>query len=524
MKKEFDLILVGSGIAATLVAQRLLEAQPSLSLLMLEAGRAIALRDRATWWNLLVSNRTPYSWTYDVEEGADQESFTVGATTWKFAESRVRALGGSTMHWGGWSLRYKEEDFKLWSRTGRGGDWPYDYDELEPWYALAEDVLSVGGVASDDGPMRSGEFPLPPFPWSAPERLLAEAFRSAGLVPGHMPIARFNRCMTTGTCKYCPIGSRYTAQDHLAELVRAYPRALEILTGSTAQSLLMEKRRARGVKYVDAATGEERVALAERVVICAGAYESPKLLLQSTSPDWPHGVGNATDQVGRYLVTHSMLIIKAQAPTNPERWLQEYDFPTLMSRSWDTPERQRDGKIFLFNDRSRPNVDIARLMMKGRTRSEIEASLNGSRQAGLHAFIEEAGTFENRLQLGPGVGKFGLRQTRVQFDRDPDVKIYADKVLRDMGGLLEAAGYTILPDMKDGLQYPRGDHSSGTCRMGISPANSVTDPDLQVHGTDNVYVCSNAVLPNAAAVNPTLTLAALALRLGTHLASSMNHA
>ncbi|MEQ1714178.1 MAG: GMC family oxidoreductase N-terminal domain-containing protein, partial [Hyphomicrobium sp.] len=360
-----------------------------------------------------------------------------------------------------------------WSRTGRGGDWPFGYDELEPWYALAEQMLSVGGVASDEGPARSGEYPLPPFPWSAPERFLAESFRNAGLVPGHMPIARFNRCMTTGTCKYCPIGSRYTAQDHLAELVLKYPRALEIVTGCTARALLMEGRRARGLKYFDANAGEERTVSAERVVICAGAYESPKLLLQSPSPEWPHGVGNTTDQVGRYLVTHSMLTIKGRATSNKERWFQEYDFPTLMSRSWDTPERQRDGKIFLFNDRSRPNIDIARLMIKGRTRSEIEAALEGSRESGLHAFIEEAGGYANRLELGPGEGKFKLRQTRVQFDRDPHVGVYANKVLRDMAELLQAAGYTIIPDDKDGLQSPRGDHCSGTCRMGTSPSNSV---------------------------------------------------
>ena len=516
MKKEYRTIIVGSGVAATLVADRLLEADPSASVLILEAGSRIPLRDRATWWDLLVSNKTPYSWTYDIENGKDQESFTDSSTKWVFKESRVRALGGSTMHWGGWSLRYKEEDFKLRSRTGQGGDWPFDYDELEPWYALAEDVLAVGGDAADEGPARSGKFPLPPFAWSAPERLLANAFSKSGLVPGHMPIARFNRCMTTGTCKYCPLGSRYTAQDHLVELAAAHPRSLEVVTGSPARALLMDGRRALGVRYLDIAAGEEKEVFAGRVVIAAGAYESPKLLLQSVSAEWPHGVGNSTDQVGRYIVTHSMLMVEAQAPSNPEHWLQEYDFPTLMSRSWDTPERQRDGKIFLFNDRGRPNVDIAQLMRAGKTRAEIDAAIAGTRTAGLHAFIEEFGSFENRLQPGATDGRFGLRHTRVSFARSAGTKTYADKVLADMAAILEAAGYTVGVRK---LQDPRGDHTTGTCRMGSSPADGVTDRDLQVHGTDNVYVCSNAVLPNAAAVNPTLTLAALALRLGTHLAT-----
>lgn len=519
MSEEYEYVIIGSGVAAALVAKTLLEADPSTSILMLEASERIRSRDRRSWWDLALNNRRPYAWTYDDEAGDENpESFSVGGTTWGFTNSRVRAFGGSTMHWGGWCPRFKEEDFNCFSRTERGADWPISYADLEPWYAEAERLLSVSGMADEGGPDRSSEFPVAPFPWSAHEAELATAFQDNGLVPGHMPLARYHRCMTTGTCKYCPIGSRFTAQDVLEELERnPNYENFSIKTSSPALELVSGPTAVDAVRFWDDALAEEVCVGASRIVVCAGAYESPKLLMRSQSPQWPDGVGNRNNQVGRYLVTHTMLIAQGSNPKNPDRLLQEYDFPTLMSRSWDTPERQREGKVFLFNNAGRPNVDIAREMIGGATRTGIENRLQGKKSAGLSAFIEEFGVFENRLTLGAGVGKFRLPKTEVEFNRADDLPATADKVLRDMGDILRSADYTVDNTF---TRKPRGDHSSGTCRMGESPEKSVTDVNLRVHEVSNLFICSNAVFPNAAAVNPTLTLAALSLRLGSHLAST----
>lgn len=519
---DFEYVLIGSGVSATLIADTLLKRDSSASILMLEAGGTIALRDRSSWWELALRGQTPYSNTYDVEGGTAPESVSSGGTKWLFKESRVRAYGGTTMHWGGWALRFQVEDFECATRTGRGADWPFGYSELEPWYERAEEVLSVGGQANDgDCPPRRGAFPLPAFPWTANESDLAGAFEKNGLKPGHMPIARFHRCMTTGTCKYCPIGSRFTAQDYLAGMVLREHKGFVIKTGAVVEKILAEKQRVTGVEYLS--DGKKETATAKCIVVCAGSYESPKLLMRSVSTDWPQGVGNKYDQVGRYLVTHSMLRVKATAPSNPNRWFQEYDFPTLMSRSWDSQARQRRGKVFVFNNRSLPKLDLAALMIDGARRGEVDAAAYGPRQAGLDAFIEEFGLPENRVMLGKATGMFGLPSTEVSFTHAPDMQPTSIKVLDDMAKILTSLGYQFSGDPKEKeIQDPRGDHSIGTCRMGISEAESVTDANLKVHGLDNLYVCSNAVMPTATAVNPTLTLSALSLRLGTHLAASMN--
>lgn len=316
MSRDYDYVVVGSGVAATLVCDRLLDSDPLASILVLEAGGRIPSRDRRSWWDLVLTRTTPYAWTYDNDSSGDaQESFSVGNTPWGFKESRVRAYGGSTMHWGGWALRFKEEDFECRSRTSRGADWPFRYGTLEPWYALAEQILGVGGDSGDEGPRRSGEYPLPAYPWSAHEAELADGFETIGLAPGHMPIARFKRCMTTGTCKYCPIGARYSAQDHMdALLFNGSNRNFFLKTNAPVRRIIAERNRAYGVEYLDADTGAWTVVNGSKIIVCAGTYESAKLLLASVSPEWPTGLGNRHDQVGRYVVTHLLFSVEGKRP------------------------------------------------------------------------------------------------------------------------------------------------------------------------------------------------------------------
>jgi choline dehydrogenase-like flavoprotein len=519
-KETFEYVIVGSGVAATTVARKLLRKRPGASILVLEAGPRIPAKVRRHWWDHAVLNRQPYTSTYDNETKGDKEfeSSSVGNTRWGFRESRVRAYGGSTMHWGGWCLRFKPEDFKVKSATGEGGDWPFSYDDLEPHYAEAEQFLSVCGDADEGWMPRSTPYPLPPFWWTESDGEMIEGFLRNGIKPGKMPVARYRKCMTTGTCKYCPIGGRFTAQSVLDEL-ETDPRhtGLQVRTGAVATRLLLaDRRRVSGVRYLDTTTRVETEVAAHRVIVCAGAYETPKLLLLSADPvNWPHGLGNDHDQVGRYIVTHSMLTVRGTyRPNDKPHWLQEYDFPTLMSRSWDTPEHQQRGKVFLFKDRRVPGADLAAMMIAGKSRAQIDKDLRLSRFTELQAFIEEKGQPGNRVMLGEGEGKYGLRGTTVHFDRSARVKENAQYWLGRMAQVLAGMKYS---DFVYTVQDPRGDHSTGTCRMGETPEQSVTDRDLRVHEMENLYLCSNAVFPSAAAVNPTLTLTALAMRLGDHL-------
>lgn len=519
MAAEYEYILVGCGVAAATVAKTLLEHNRSASILMLEAGPEVEARNRRHWWDYVVLDRKPYAYTYD-QPGEYQ---SIGNINWDFRENRVLAFGGSTMHWGGWSLRFKPEDFELYSRTGEGADWLFGYNDLEPYYCRAEEYLSVCGAAEEDWgtpsvPMtRSKPFPLPPFWWTAADSEMIKGFEENGIKPGKMPVARYRKCLTTGTCKYCPFGSRFNAQSILDDLWHdARHTGLKIQCHAPAVKVLADtKRHIKGVRYLDTRSGDIKEVLGGTTIICAGAYESPKLLMMSWDwRHWRHGIGNDYDLLGRHIISHSMLKVRGQNRRNDEQWFQELDFPTLMSRTYDTPEYQKDGKIFLFKNRALPNVDLAALMIQGKPRHEIEEIVRGPRQQELQAFMEEKGRFHNRLTMTSGTNRFGLPRMKIDFNRTEKDRQDGQNRLKLMEKVITSMGYTIV---KSTVDDPGGHHTTGTCRMGATPKEGVTDADLKVHETDNLYICSNAVFPTGSAVNPTLTLTALAFRLGDHL-------
>ncbi len=517
--EDVEYLLVGSGVAASTIAKRLLEKDPNTSILMLEAGSRIPAKDRRLWWDFVVTHKLPYDYTYD-KIGANP---SIGNTHWEMHKTRVTAYGGTTMHWGGWALRMKPEDFHLYTNTGEGGDWLVTYEDLEGYYCQAEKHLSVCGDPDDDWTWRSEPYPLPPYPWLEPDIEMIEAFQANGIRPGRMPLARYRKCMTTGTCRYCPFGARFSGQ-YVNEDLEAhketgrYPN-FEIRTEATVKKILLDgPARVSGVEYLDRNSGAVCEVNAAIVIVCAGAFESPKLLRLSTGPGHDDGIGNNKGLVGRYLVSHSFLSVTGTATTNKWRMASEFDFPTLMSRTYDDETHQAGGKIFMFRNQNLPGQRWHELMQEGKTREEMNAIARGPRQTGLSAFYEEKGRKENYLEPLPDqTDQFGLPLMRINFNRNAKVMRDANVRLAEMASIFASmSDYTIVTNQFEGAA---GFHASGTCRMGRTPAEGVTDGDLRVHGVANLYICSNAVFPSVGAVNPTLTLTALAFRLADHLKS-----
>jgi len=521
MKSEsVDFLLVGSGVAAASIATRLLEKNPGASILVLEAGRRVPDRDRRLWWDYVVTGKLPYEDAYDRVE----DNVSTGNTAWQMHQTRMMVFGGTTVHWGAWTPRMKPEDFHLWTNTGRGGDWLVDYEDLEPYYCDAEDFLGVGGDSSEPWMHRSRPFPLPPFPYLAADEEFIAAFEAHGIVPGRMPVARFNRCMTTGTCRYCPVGARYSAQHTHQNLERddAYAE-FEVRTGSVVTKILLDgKRRAAGVEYLrmdsDYSSGKTERVLAETVILCAGAIESPKLMMLSTSTDWENGVGNHHDLVGRYLVSHSFIGVIGTAVKNDRELISEFNFPTLISRSYDTEEYQEGGKLLLFRDQVLPGVQggWAGFMQRNESREAMDKAATGPRQTGLSAFFEEKGVWSNFVKPATDrTNQFGMPLTRVHFDRTEQVMLNMNRRLALLTEIFSSM--TDYTQSETTLEGAVGYHASGTTRMGATPEEGVVDGDLRVHGMDNLYICSTSVFPSVGAVNPTLTLVALAFRLADHL-------
>jgi choline dehydrogenase-like flavoprotein len=525
-------VIIGSGVAASAISQRLLENDPDTSILILEAGVRVKTRDYGIWENYLVTGRLPYEAYWDLSyptKDMPGENANVGKTEIPLNQARVIAYGGSTLHWGGWAFRLKPEDFHLKANTGQGGDWPFGYDILEPYYCEAEHYLAVSGDSLDQTVPRSKGYPFKPFPFSLQDQPLAYALDLLGISYGNLPIARRGvsqtpsrhaPCHTTGTCKYCPFGARYVASDYLDDIRQwnDYPN-LEVRLEAVVDVIqAADAHTVNAVTYTDRPSRKSVTEAADRVIVAAGTIESAKLLLRSQSPYAPTGLGNHSDMVGRNLVTHPYFIFTGMLPNNPLNLQTELNFPTLVSRHFDNETEQAKGKFILVNPPDPTGFSLAGKMRAGLSRAEIDALARGPQKLQLHGMIEVFGRFDNRITNLPGRNRMGLEETSVDYSADDSFKARIAEIKAHAIRIYGAMSATL--NDNPSVSW-RADHAGSTCRMSADQRDGVVDADLKVHGIDNLYVCSNAVFPAIGAVNPTLTLTALALRLGDHLSSHL---
>ncbi len=200
-----SVLIVGSGVAGALLARRLLETKKNYQITMFEAGPDIGAVSHRKWLDHLMAHANPWDAFWE-DPRTENERLPLRG-------SRLFVKGGTTNHWGGWSLRFKPEDFELKSRTGVGADWPITYDELAPFYTQAESLMGIEGDSDDDDPPRYGDrFPFPAAPYTLNDMPVIEALEKLGMSYSHMPMARNgDKCVTTGTCRYCPVNARYSA-------------------------------------------------------------------------------------------------------------------------------------------------------------------------------------------------------------------------------------------------------------------------------------------------------------------------
>jgi choline dehydrogenase-like flavoprotein len=530
----YDFLIIGSGVAATALTERLLEKDRSASILILEAGRRVKTKDFALWQEHLVRDTLPYNDCKDLKypddprnPDKDEENRSSGETEVDLRHSRLFVYGGSTMAWGGYSLRLRPEDFLLHSNTGKGADWPFGYDVLEEYYCQAERHLAVSGNSSDTTVRRSARYPFPHFPYTFEDKPVADAMDRLRITFGNMPIARRGYsdvpsrhapCHTTGTCDYCPFGAKYVATNYLDDM-RSWtdcPR-LEVRLNAVVETIkTSSKTRAVSVTYTDRTTHKSISAEAERIIIAAGAIESAKLLQRSKPTEWPNGIGNDSGHVGANFVTHPLVIFNSPAHPNRDKLQPELDFPTLISRHFDTKDEQEAGKFVIINPPNHVNVNLAAHFKKGKTREAIDAYVGKPFLRALWCYVEVFGKNTNRISnLDDRRNTFKMLETEVNFSyRAMEDRV--NEIARVIAQIYDAMGIREPQNLTRTIKWG-AHHAASTCRMSVDPRDGVVDADLKVHGMENLYVCSNAVFPSIGAVNPTLTLTALALRLGDHL-------
>jgi len=532
-----DVCIIGSGPAGAILAASL--AERGHDVVILEGGPWFDREERIE--RMEMGLRPEYSSADVWEMGGDRDAYTwSGHCDHDLNDHRIKAVGGTSLHWGGVTPRLHPEDFEMNSRHGVARDWPISYADLEPYYLEAENQLGVSGAPYQFAGPRSGPYPLPAFPPSYSDGLVSEAAERLGVEFHPVPRAMNSRaydgrsaCQGYGTCQVvCPSGAKYDASVHVE---KALDRGARLVDRAPVDRLALggSDRVAEAV-YTDT-DGRERRQRARYFVVACGAVESARLLMLSENNEYPTGLANRSGALGRNLMLHPAIRVvgKLDEPTRQNL----IGFSTSMSEQFYDVDSGPEGSTILklSNTAGRGPVRAA-LGETSHTSTLIDGDFDtlveGDRWGDQFAteYREESSLVELMAwaeQLPDPDNRVSLDRTTTDDSGDPvpDVTWHYDDRSRETLEAAERICRSILDEL-GADRVAMGDtpadplllsHRMGTTRMGTDPDRSVVGPQLQAHGLSNLYVSSSGVFVTAGAANPTLTIAALTLRLADHL-------
>jgi len=506
--EEVDFLIVGAGAGGSTLAAKLAEA--GFSVVVLEAG---------PFWRPLEDFASD-------EEAQDQLFWTDsrisgGADPIALgANNSGRGVGGSTVHFAMISLRFRPEWFAARSRLGYGMDWPISYADLEPYYEEAEQALRISGPVNYPwGPPRR-RYPGRAHELNAAGLVLARGAERLGVAWAPVPLATLSAprgksppCVYRG---FCTVGCSTNAKQ--SALVVWVPRALA--AGAEVRDLAMavhihldSQGRASGVEYRRA--GRSGFQRARHVVVAGYAIETPRLLLLSACGRHPHGLANSSGLVGTHLTTHSGPAVWARFD-DEIRW---YKGPPNMAvcEHWNYADEGQDfhgGYAFMSQGplpRTWAQSMATTRKLWGMPLRQAMAEYN--HMAGLEAVAETDAQPCNRVELAEEHDQYGLPIPRVMFSYSDNDKRMQAHARRFMGAMLEAAGGHDIWTNDDTA------HLLGTCRMGSDAANSVVNADGRSWDIPNLWICDGSLFPTSGGVNPSLTIQALACRIGARIRS-----
>ena len=515
-----DVCIVGAGAAGGVMALEL--GRRGLDVVVLEAGPRHDFGQRAQYVRRYLRQQNPWE-----SRLPGQDRYTVGGrVAYGLDGRRARGVGGSTLHWEGYALRFHATDFRLRSLYGVAENWPIAYADLEPYYARAESALGVAGVADEPwASPRSTPFPLPEFAFSYSDGLFARACAKLGLALHHLPQARNSiayggrpQCQACATCHVCPTGAK--ASTDLTHIPAAEATGkVRVVTDATVFRLDVDRAGAvTGAVYTHADRAERRLS-ARMFVLAAGAVENVRMLLLSKSEAFPGGLANRSGLVGKFFMSHPSVDVigRVRDKVYPYR----VGFSSAMSRQFAV-ERDRSTRAaflleFLNSAGPKPEELAVSSGLTGEALHRHVAEQFG-RYLGIRIYCEQLPDPSNTISLNPRVTDyFGTPVPHITWSLgryERDALEAAHGVARR---ILQAAGAT---DVQRALVSPSG-HQIGTHRMGADPRTSVVDADLRAHDVSNLYLVGSGSFVTASASPPTLTIAALAIRAAERIAGRL---
>lgn len=506
--RHYDVIVIGTGAGGGTLTFKL--APSGKRILVLERGDYVR-REPENWSPRAVNVEARY---HTREQWRDRRGRPLHPHTNYY-------VGGNTKFYGAALFRLRREDFgELRHHGGVSPAWPIGYDDIEPYYADAERIYHVHGTRGADPtePPASGPYPYPAVSHEPRIQELHDQLERLGHRPFPVPLGimldeadpRASRCIRCPTCDGfpCLVGAKADAHVCCIEPALAHPN-LTLLTGAYVSRLETSASGREVTAVIVERAGQVERYSADVVVVSCGAINSAALLLRSANDRHPRGLANRSDVVGRHYMGHVnsvlMAISRQPNPTVFQKTLALNDF-YFSGPGFDHPM----GHISFVG-----KLD-AETLAAGAPRLVPGMALDVMARHSLDFWLtsEDLPDPDNRVTVD--------RDGRIVLSYRPNNEEGHRRLTAALKGLLrhiDCEDHLIPREVFVGQRIPLAGvaHQNGTIRFGHDPETSALDVHCRAHDVDNLYVVDGSFFPSSAAVNPALTIAANALRVGDHL-------
>ena len=516
-----DVLIVGAGASGAVVAWSL--AKAGISVVCLEQGGWVDPddypHDRPDW-----ELRRQTDFAKDPNVGRRPEDYPLNNDGTPITPLMFNAVGGSTIHWAGHFPRFHPSDFRVKTLDDVADDWPISYWDLEPFYEQNDAMIGVAGLYGDPANPPRAPRASPPVPLGPAGEAYVRGLEKLGWHWWPSDSALITQpfgedrspCNNCGPCDLgCPRGSMSSAH------VTYWPAALELGASLVTRARVREittnaRGRATGAVYYDHDGHAHQVA-ARAVVLACNGIGTPRLLLNSVSAAFPEGLANSSGLVGKNLMFHPVAFVSGvfnedvnghKGPSGALLHCQEF-YETDVSR----------GFVRGFQLQLTRNVGPLTLATGGLVPEPVPWGADHHRvlrerlahTLTVTVMIEDLPELANRVALDTELADAdGIPAPKVTYRLSPNSRAGLDFGIARARELLEAAGaHEVLVDP---LMREAGWHLLGTARMGDEAGASVVDPWGRAHAVPNLFIVDGSVFVTSAAVNPTTTIQALALR------------
>ncbi len=499
-----DIVIIGSGIGGATIASAL--AGKNAKVVILERGDFLRPVPQA---------KDPVSifqqgYYRNSEEWYDTKGQAYQAGNYYY-------VGGNSKFYGAAMVRYRKEDFaELTHADGISPAWPFPYEELEPYYCQAEQLFRVRGPNDKDGNnYATAEDPTEPYhsqPYSYPQLAdepdiarVKEKLKQLGLHPHSVPLAIdldawLKEGKTTWDAYPNPKRGKIDAETGPLELALK-DQNIQLITRARVTKLLTNEQ-GKMIDQVEYLINGRREKLrAKLIILAAGAVQSAALLLRSANSKNPKGLANSSGNLGKNLMNHNTSAILAIDPRRPNRAIYQKTLALNDFYLTDGSVPRPLGCIQLLGKVTGP-------ILKGfvPTIPKYIANLIGRYSMDWYIMSEDLPKPTSRVELDG---------SHLVVDWQPANQAAHGRLVKLFCARLRSIGYPIVLSRPFDRRVPS--HQCGTARFGKDSAHSVLDPYCNSYDHPNLYIVDASFLPNSAAVNPALTIAAQALRVGDHL-------